>query len=318
MQQLKTWALAAACGLALSAGTAQARDLVLYTASNEAIEKAVIEAFTAAYPDIAVANVNLSTGPVTQRLIAEKGNPQADVVWMINDIALKQLKEAGVLEPYEPADAAVGEAFRDPDGFYLGHNATVMAMAVNTKLLAEKGLPKPNSWEDLIRPEYAGTITVAAPTKSGTGLSIFITMLDAFGWNYIDNLHQNILQYNDSGSAAARQVAAGEAVIGLTYDTAVLQQMQGGQPVEMVIGGLSPNVIEGAGLIAGAPHEAEAKLFLDWLFSEAGAEVLGEFVGIGAVPGYGNVPLEQVHLWTLRRPVDAEAFKREWAEKYEK
>ena len=297
---------------------AEAAEVVLYTASNPKIEKVMMAAFKKAHPDIKVSAVNLSTGPITEKAIAEKANPQADVIWMVNGIALEQLKSAGVLEPYVPENSPVVEDFRDDEGFYMGHNATVMGMAVNTKLLKEKGLPMPTSWVDLVKPVYKGAITVAAPTKSGTGLSIFSTMVDLFGWNYIDNLHQNIFQYNSSGSAAARQTASGETVIGLSYDGAILQQVDAGRSVEMVIGRVSPNVVEGAGLLAGAPHPKEGKIFLDWLFSADGAEALGPYIGIGAVPGYGKIDLAQVHLWKLRRPLDANAFKKKWAGIYEK
>ena len=297
---------------------AKAGELVLYTASNEKIERVMMEAFKIKYPDINVSTINMSTGPIVERAIAEKANPQADVIWMINGIALEQLKAAGALEPYVPKNSPVVEDFRDDDGFYMGHNATVMAMAVNTKLLKEKNLPMPTTWEDLIKPVYKGAITVAAPTKSGTGLSIFSTMVDMFGWNFIDNLHQNIFQYNSSGSAAARQTASGETVIGLSYDGAILQQINAGVPVEMVIGRISPNVVEGAGLLAGAPHAEEGKIFLDWLFSEDGAKVLGPYIGIGAVPGYGKIDMDKVHLWKMRRPLDANAFKKKWASLYEK
>lgn len=302
----------------LGVEAAKAGELVLYTASNEKIERVMMEAFKIKYPDINVSAINMSTGPIVERAIAEKANPQADVIWMINGIALEQLKAAGALEPYVPKNSPVVEDFRDDDGFYMGHNATVMAMAVNTKLLKEKNLPMPTTWEDLIKPVYKGAITVAAPTKSGTGLSIFSTMVDMFGWNFIDNLHQNIFQYNSSGSAAARQTASGETVIGLSYDGAILQQVNAGVPVEMVIGRISPNVVEGAGLLAGAPHAEEGKIFLDWLFSEDGAKVLGPYIGIGAVPGYGKIDMDKVHLWKMRRPLDANAFKKKWASLYEK
>jgi iron(III) transport system substrate-binding protein len=77
-------------------------------------------------------------------------------------------------------------------------------------------------------------------------------------------------------------------------------------------------VLEGAGLLAGAPHPEEAKLFLDWLFGEDAAKVFDPFVGAAAVPGYGSVDLAKVHLWKMRRPLDANEFKRQWAAKYEK
>jgi iron(III) transport system substrate-binding protein len=255
---------------------------------------------------------------MTERAIAEKANPQADVIWMINNIALDQLKAAGALEPYEPKGSPIGPAFRDPDGFWVAHNATVMGMAVNSKKLKEKNLPMPTTWEDLIKPVYKGQITIASPTKSGTGLSIFSTMWDAFGWNFIDNLHQNIFQYNESGSAAARQAGRGETVIGLSYDTALIQQVRAGVGVDMVIGRISPNVLEGAGLIAGARHPQEAKKFLDWLFGAEAAQVFAPFVGATAVPGYGNIDMKKVYLWKMRRPLDANDFKRQWAAKYEK
>lgn len=318
--QLRTYliALSVTVVAAFAVGMAQARELVLYTASNPEIEKKITEAFKKKYPDINVKAVNDSTGPITERIIAEKARPQADVVWMINDIALNQLKAAGALEPYEPKGSPISPEFRDPDGFWVAHNATVMGMAVNTKKLEEDNLPMPMTWEDLIKPVYKGQITIAAATKSGTGLSIFSTLVDAFGWNYVDNLHQNIFQYNESGSAAARQAGRGETAIGLSYDTALIQQVRAGVGVEMVIGRISPNVLEGAGLIADAPRAQEAKQFLDWLFSEEAAKVFHPYVGAAAVPGYGSVDLKQVYLWKMRRPLDANEFKRQWATRYQK
>ena len=136
MNRLKTLAvtLGVAGAVALGAGNALGQDLILYTASNPKIEKDIMAAFSKAHPEIKVDSVNMSTGPITERAIAEKANPQADVIWMINDIALEQLKDEGVLEPYVPKGTKITEAFREEDGFWHGHNATIMAMAVNTKL----------------------------------------------------------------------------------------------------------------------------------------------------------------------------------------
>ncbi|MCK6452007.1 MAG: extracellular solute-binding protein [Alphaproteobacteria bacterium] len=311
-------AAAIVAGGAMLAVPASAQKLVLYTASNPEIEKVVMEAFKKKHPDIKVEAINLSTGPVVQRAIAEKANPQADVIWMINDVALEQLKAAGVLEPYEPKNVRVPDNFRDPDGFWTAHNATVMAMAVNTKLLKEKNLPMPSTWEDLTKPVYKGAISVAAATKSGTGLSIATTMYDAYGWDFLDKLHANVFQYQSSGSAPARQAAAGEVVIGLTYDTAIVQQVRAGQPIEMVYGGLSPNVLEGAGLVAKGPNPKEGTLFMDFLFGPEAGKAFAPFVGIGAAPGVTNVDLDKVKMWRMKKPVDAEVFKREWAARYER
>jgi iron(III) transport system substrate-binding protein len=310
--------LAGVLALGLAATATAAEKLVLYTASNDEIEKVIMEAFKKVHPEITVEAINLSTGPITQRAIAEKANPQADVVWMVNDIALNQLKAAGVFEPYEPKGVKVPASFRDPDGFWTAHNATIMAMAVNTKLLKERKLPKPATWQDLTKPMYKGMLSMPAPTKSGTGYSIAVTMYDAYGWSYLDRLHANIFQYQSSGSAPARQAAAGEVAIGLTYDTAIIQQIRAGQPIEMVYGGMSPNVMEGAGLVAKGPNPKQGKLFMDFLFGPEAGKAFAPFVGISCVPGVSNVDVAKVKMWKMKKPIDPEGFKRDWAARYEK
>ena len=93
---IKGLGLVALAGLVAAAfpaiKAAEAAEVVLYTASNPKIEKVMMAAFKKAHPDIKVSAVNLSTGPITEQAIAEKANPQADVIWMINGIALEQFR----------------------------------------------------------------------------------------------------------------------------------------------------------------------------------------------------------------------------------
>lgn len=56
-----------------------------------------------------------STGVVTARLLAEKENPQADLIWGLAATSLLVLDGEGMLEPYAPAGLENVEAkFRDP------------------------------------------------------------------------------------------------------------------------------------------------------------------------------------------------------------
>jgi iron(III) transport system substrate-binding protein len=290
---------------------AQARDLMIYNASDS-VNMPLVQAFRQKYPDIDVKFVSGSTGPIAERAIAEKQRPQADVVYLVNNIALEQLKQAGVFEPYEPKGGTIANSFRDPDGFYVRHFATTMCMVVNTKRLAERNLSMPVSWDDLLKPAYKGEISMPSPLKSGTGMSILTTFADAFGWPFIENLHQNIFQYSDGGSGGAQLAARGEVAVGLSFDTTCYQLKSAGNPVEIVMGRLTPNVTEGGGLVAGARNATEAKLFLDFMASEDAAKILAPLVGATAVPGFGLVDLRQIHLWSMRRPFDANEFRREF------
>lgn len=309
------------CSALLTAINADAAEVVLYSAGQPSMHKDLIAGFNKKHPDIEVKIVEGSTGTMVKRVIAEKANPQADVIFTINTIQVANLKDAGVLEPYAPKDSPVPMDERDPDGFWTPHYAGVYGLAVNTERLAAEKLSMPKTWLDLIDPAYKGHITIAAPTKSGTGLVIFSTLVDAYGWNYVDNLHQNIFAYTSSGSAPARKAASGEVVIGLTFDSAIKKQLDASQPIEMVLLELLPNVARVGGLVAGGPNPKEGKLYMDFLFSEVGAKILSPHGGVTSVPGYGwlgKKGFEALNLWKMRRPVDSDAFKREWAKRYEK
>ena len=158
-----------------AASTVGAAELVVYTAANPKRHKVTMAAFQKAFPNIKVSSVKGSTGPMARRAIAEKSNPQADVIYAINTFYLEQMKAAGAFQPYEPKNSPIPAAQRDPDGFFVNEYAGVYGMAVNTKLLKERNLPMPKTWVDLIKPIYKGQITIASPTKSGTGLDIFST-----------------------------------------------------------------------------------------------------------------------------------------------
>lgn len=304
--------VAGALAMLLGAGEAAAREVVIYNASDS-VNTALVAAFKQKHPDIDVKFVSGSTGPITERAIAEKGKPQADVVYLVNNVALEQLKQAGVFEPYEPKGAAVSESFRDPDNFYVKYFATTMCMVVNLDRLKQKKLPMPVTWEDLVKPVYRKEVSLPSPLKSGTGGAILTTFVDAFGWTFVENLNENVYQYSDGGSGGANLAASGEVAIGLSFDTTCYEIKSSGRPVEVVYGRITPNVTEGGGLVANAPHPAEGKLFLDFMASEDAAKVLAKLVGATAVPGYGLVDLKQITLWQMRRPVDIASFRREFA-----
>jgi len=302
---------------AIAVARADARELVIYNASDS-VNTPLVEAFKKKYPDINVKYVGGSTGPITERAIAEKAKPQADVVYLVNNIALEQLKQAGVFEPYAPKGSRIAEQFKEPDGFYTRYFATTMCMVVNRDRLKQKNLPMPATWEDLIKPVYKKEISLPSPLKSGTGMAILTTFVDAFGWTFVENLNENVYQYSDGGSGGAQLAGNGEVAIGMSFDTTCYQLKTAGRPVEVVFGRITPNVSEGGGLVAGGPNPAEGKLFLDFMASEDAAKVLGKMVGATAVPGYGLVNLEEVALWQMRRPVDSTAFRREFAAKFMK
>ena|SRR5690625_576367 len=187
------------------------------------------------------ANVlRLSSGEGWSRMKSEAPDFGADMQWgMLHSIALKAEKE-DFLEPYEsPTWDDVPDEFKDEDGKWYGWSYWFNLLAVNTDLLEEKGLDKPESWEDLLDPQYEGEIVLPDPGTSGTSYLFVSTIMQILGeeegWEYFEKLDKNVGQYAKSGDAPAQMAAQGEYAIGITWDQAVFNRIDEGYPLEAVI-----------------------------------------------------------------------------------
>ncbi|MFR3370873.1 MAG: extracellular solute-binding protein, partial [Clostridioides difficile] len=199
-------------------------DLTVYTAIEEDSIEPYLATFKEKYPDIKLNIVRASTGDITARLLAEKDNPQADVVWGVAATSLLVADDQGMLEPYAPKGSEeIESAFKDDKEVpsWVGIDAWMTGITVNTKELSDKNIPVPSSYEDLIKPEYKGLISMPNPSSSGTGYLTVSALIQIMGeekaWQYMDKLHENIGVYTQSGSAPATSAASGEYPIGISF-----------------------------------------------------------------------------------------------------
>lgn len=246
--------------------------ITVYTALEDDQIQGYLTSFKEQNPEITVNIVRDSTGVVTAKLLAEKDNPQADVIWGLAASSLLVADQQGMLEPYAPAGLEnVQEQFRDPQNppHWVGIDAWMSAFCANTVELAERNLPVPKSWADLIKPEYQNLVVMSNPASSGTGFlsvsAILQMMGEEEGWQYLDALHKNIAQYMHSGSRPCKAAGAGEYPIGISFDYRAVKQKNDGEPIEPVFPAEGSGWdIEANALVKKAEIKPEAKTFLDW------------------------------------------------------
>src|SRR2546426_8383317 len=133
-QRVATVAITALIAWAAPVG-AQKTELLVYTALETDQIKAYEDAFYKAYPDIAIKWVRDSTGVITAKLLAEKANPQADLVWGLSATSLMVLKLESMLMPYAPKGVEKLDAvFRDRENppTWVGMDAYVAVICFNT------------------------------------------------------------------------------------------------------------------------------------------------------------------------------------------
>ena len=149
---------------------AQKTQLTVYTALETDQLKAYENGFTV-NPNIELKWVRDSTGVITAKLLAEKANPQADVVMGVAASSLALLDSKGMLIAYTPLNLdAIMSAYRDKKNPPAWFGMDVWARpSASTPSRREEGHPKPETWKDLTKPIYKGQVVMPNPASSGTG-----------------------------------------------------------------------------------------------------------------------------------------------------
>lgn len=299
------------------ATTVSATELTVYTAVESDDLQKYAERFNAAHPEITINWVRDSTGVITARLLAEKNNPQADVIWGLAATSLLLLEEEGMLERYAPEGVDhleprfVDPAFREgQDPAWVGMDAWVAAICYNTIEGERQGVPMPTSWEDLTQPEFAGHVIMPNPNSSGTGYLDVASWIQLWGeeqaWDYMDRLHTNISRYTHSGSAPCSLAATGEAVIGVSFAFRGARLKSQGAPIEVVFPeeGLGWDM-EAAAIVAGTDKLDAAQTLMDWAASREANELYNEGYAVVAYPGVAQ-PIENYPADITERMIDAD------------
>lgn len=273
VRALSTAIGALALGMLFTTAAEAKTVLKVYTALEEEQLPIYKEAFEKANPDIEIEWQRDSTGVITARLLAEKDNRQADVVWGLAATSLMLLDGNGMLEAYKPEGFdQVKDKFKDlrAEGpTWVGMDAWASAICFNTAEGEKLGIPAPTSWADLTKPEYKGHIVMPNPGSSGTGflsVSSWLQMMgEQAGWEYMDKLHENINTYLHSGSKPCKAAAAGEYLIGISFAYPGVNLMNEGAPVQVILPteGIGWDM-EATAIMKGTPNLEAAKKVADF------------------------------------------------------
>lgn len=249
--------------------------LIVYTNSNSD-GRAEWLTSQAAAAGFNIQIVGQGGGDTTNKLIAEKNNPVADVVFGLNNMYFETLEAADVLTDYTPSwsdevDPALGDA--DASKSYWPVVQQGILLACNS---AAAQLPAawPDMWNDAqFHGRYQSETSLGGATTQLTFAGILSRYRDANGTLGIsDDGWAQIQGYFDYGSPAEQGVdmyvrmASGAIECGQMWSSGVPKFEQTYNITTAVVKpsyGV-PYAIEQVALVAGSSKEAEAKAFIDW------------------------------------------------------
>ena len=251
-------------------------ELIVYGSCEEPYLAAACQQFQKLY-GIKTQFQRLSTGQVPVKIEEENGNPSADVWFGGTNNPYDELAAKGFLDnSYVPANAShlLSDLYKDPNGYWYGIYTGILGFMVNKDELARLNLEKPQTWDDLLKPEYKGLIWFSNYNTAGTPKLAANLMLQMKGHDegikYLVELDKNVKIYTKSGSGPSKNVGTGECVIGIGFlHDGITQILDNGYDnVQLVVPSDGTACEVGpVAIFKGAAHPNAARLFVEYALS---------------------------------------------------
>lgn len=256
-------------------GTAAAeRKMVWYTTIGSADAKMLIDQFRQRYPDIDAEYFRTGGPQLVERIFTEaRAGRHLWDVFMNSAIYTHLLTEKGMLAVYESPEARFyREGYKDPRGRWTSIYTNYAVAGYNTKLVPREEVPK--TYADLLKRFWSGQIGMDA--KSYEWFAVVARGLgEDRGMSFMRSLAKQNVQLRNGRELVSELVAAGEFKLALTAYSQNYETMKvRGAPVDWVA--LDPVYanIHPLGLSSRAPHPTAGKLFIDFVLSKAGQELV--------------------------------------------
>jgi len=280
--------------------------VVIYSPNIEQATARTLKAFEKRFPEIKTQYVRLQAGALYARLQAERraGSHMVDVLNMSDrGLAEDFLKQGGYTRYMTPQLAAYEPRFRSkPEGYFTAGTLIMSGIAYNPNNIVPADVPK--DWPDLNDPRWTGKVSVKS-AASGVQYNAWNELKKIYGDDYWKEFSKLKPRPFDSYVQQFDRLINGEDAFAHTAQySAYLEFRKKGAPVAFVApkGGL-PVIPEVWGVVDQAPNPQAARLFLDWLLSAEGQQVIvNEFFVYSpredVTPPENGLPLKDMKLLT--------------------
>ena len=258
----------------LSCTPPESQRLVVYTSHKEEVYTPIIREFEER-TGIWVEVVTGGTNELLQQIEKEQDAPRADVMFGGGVESLESYRDC--FTPYICRDAdRIREGFQSQCGYWTPFSALPVVLIYNTKLVTAESV---TSWVDLEKPAFRGNIAFADPQISGSSYTALVTRILAGGGEDCLSGFRAALEgrQSDSSGAVVSSVARGSALVGITLEETALQHISAGEDIALVYPADGTSCVpDGSALVKGAPHEENARRFLDFTVSEDVQSLVGQ------------------------------------------
>jgi len=243
--------------------------VVIYTSAEENRIEAMQKDLNEQFPSYTIQIEYYSTGDFISMLRDEGVNTDCDIIGEMEYGNLSTITD--ILADLSAYNIDIYTDDMIPEDLsYLPWYRNGGCIAINRTVLSDHNLPVPESYEDLLKPEYKGLISMPNPRSSGTGYMFLKSLVNAWGeqkaFEYFDKLSGNILSFTSSGSGPVNALIQGEVAIGFAMTAQTVGEINNGYPLRIhFFEEGSPFSLYGIGMIKGKETRSEVKEVFDYI-----------------------------------------------------
>lgn len=243
--------------------------LVVYTSHKEEVYSPIIKEFEDR-TGIWVQVISGGTTEILEQIAKDSDKAIGDVMFGGGVESLEAY--SGYFAPYKYSQEEILEQnYKSDSNKWTVFSKLPIVFVYNNKLVYQTAAPK--GWKDLLQERWKGKIAYADPHKSGSGYTILMTLMQVLGkdnWKAMEQF-SDVLDGKlvEDSSDVINEVASGTKLVGITLEESALKRIAAGMDITMVypIEGTSA-IPDGSAMIMNAPHEENARLFLDFIMSK--------------------------------------------------
>lgn len=232
------------------------------------------------------------SGPALAKVVAEKANPQTDVLWTVEPTHAQGLAQ-NVFDKLDPERvpnlAKLYDFARPANGIGAGWGVGGTVIGYNAKIFKERNLPPPVTWGDMLTPATRKHVAWL-DLSTHQGINTFLMVNRHLGGtdSNVDPIFK-FLKANigdvlpiTSPAQVDDLMQQGEAWVASNLDARMSILKSKGFPLEIVFPSDGLPIQSGMlDLVKGAPHPRLANEFINWVISHDMQEIVGREMQIG-------------------------------------
>lgn len=227
---------------------------------------------------------NGDSGSMLAGALLAAGNPEADVIFGIDNTSATRATDGDLLDPVDPPSASeVPERYQlpgDQRDLLVPIDSGDVCMNLDTEWFEESGTPVPTTLEQLTEPTYRDLTVVSSPVTSSPGMALLIGTVDRYGeegWqDFWARLRDNGVRVRPSWDDAYYTdytVSGGDRPIVLSYASSppvelIFSEGERTEPASAVLEDSCSAQVEYAGVLRGTDRPELAAELVDFMLSD--------------------------------------------------